>query len=120
MTDPQGNLLDRIKSAYGVYPPVDPLLRDAHDLIERLRDLHAAWGEVRHKLEAQVKWLEKDNKSLRQTLDYARTELQKADKRAAHFAKRSEELEKALRRLADQDATLSVVGGNVIVQMDSQ
>jgi len=88
--------------------------------LARLRDLHAAWGEVRHKLETQIKWLQNDNKNLRQTLDYARSELQKADKRAAHFAKRSEELEKALRRLADQDATLSVAGGNVIVQMDSQ
>jgi hypothetical protein len=70
MTDPQGNLLDRIKSAYGVYPPVDPLLRDAHDLIERLQ---------------------RDSRELRQTLDYARDELRKADRRAADFAKRSEE-----------------------------
>jgi cell shape-determining protein MreC len=46
-------------------------------------------------LEDRVKWLEKDNKNLKQTLDYARSELQKADKRAAYFAKRSEELEKA-------------------------
>jgi uncharacterized tellurite resistance protein B-like protein len=29
------------------------------------------------------------------------------------------ELEEAIRRLADQDATLSVVGGNVIVEMDA-
>ena len=29
------------------------------------------------------------------------------------------ELEQAIRRLADQDATLSVVGGNVIVEMDT-
>jgi hypothetical protein len=30
-----------------------------------------------------------------------------------------ERLREAIRRLADQDATLSVVGGNVIVQMDA-
>ena len=29
-----------------------------------------------------------------------------------------ERLREAIRRLADQDATLSVVGGNVIVEMD--
>jgi len=29
------------------------------------------------------------------------------------------ELEQAIRRLAEQDATLSVVGGNVIVEMDT-
>ena len=32
---------------------------------------------------------------------------------------RVEELETAIRRLADQDATLSVQGGNVIVEMDA-
>jgi len=31
-----------------------------------------------------------------------------------------ERLREAIRRLADQDATLSVCAGNVIVQMDSQ
>jgi phosphoribosylaminoimidazole-succinocarboxamide synthase len=31
-----------------------------------------------------------------------------------------ERLREAIRRLADQDATLSVVGGNVIVQMDGE
>lgn len=34
-------------------------------------------------------------------------------------ADRIELLESAIRRLADQDATLSVQGGNVIVQMDA-
>lgn len=31
----------------------------------------------------------------------------------------NEQLKEAIRRLAEQDATLSVVGGNVIVQMDA-
>jgi hypothetical protein len=36
----------------------------------------------------------------------------------AEAAEEIERLREAIRRLADQDATLSVVGGNVIVEMD--
>lgn len=35
-------------------------------------------------------------------------------------AEEIERLRLAIRRLAEQDATLSVIGGNVIVQMDSE
>lgn len=58
MTDPHGTVTDRLKAAYGVYPACDPLLRDAHDLIERLQ---------------------RESRELKQTLAYAREELRKAD-----------------------------------------
>lgn len=73
MTDPQGIVTDRLKAAYGAYPPVDPLLRDAHDLIERLQ---------------------RESKELKQTLAYAREELSKADKRAQDFANEAGRLQK--------------------------
>ena len=40
------------------------------------------------KLEERVRWLERDNRNLKQTLDFARKELWKADRRAADFADR--------------------------------
>jgi len=50
--------------------------------------------EVIQALQDRIKWLETDNRNLKQTLDYARKELHKADRRAADFADQISELKK--------------------------
>jgi vacuolar-type H+-ATPase subunit I/STV1 len=57
--------------------------------LEHLRDFRDNWHLLREKLEAQIKWLQKDNKELKATLEYAREELRKADRRGAEIAERA-------------------------------
>jgi flagellar biosynthesis/type III secretory pathway chaperone len=57
--------------------------------LEHLRDFRENWHLLREKLEAQIQWLQKENKELNKVLEYARQELRKSDRRAAEIVDRT-------------------------------